>query len=68
MNALEFETEIHDGIVKIPTQYTSWQEKSVRVILLEVENRPTSSKSLKFEACSIKTKSYRFNREQANER
>ena len=68
MNAIEFNTQIHDGIVEIPSQYTSWQNKKVRVILLESEEPLATPPPLKFNAVSLETKNYHFDREQANER
>ncbi|MGR8933948.1 MAG: hypothetical protein ACU837_06100 [Gammaproteobacteria bacterium] len=38
MLAIEFETQTHDGMVEIPAQYLAWQNKKVKVILLDVEN------------------------------
>jgi len=38
MLAVEFQTVIHDGMIKLPENYANWQEKSVKVILLTVED------------------------------
>lgn len=40
MNAIEFETEIHDGMVELPSEYRNWKNKRVRVILLEATDTP----------------------------
>ncbi|OCQ92416.1 hypothetical protein BCD67_07075 [Oscillatoriales cyanobacterium USR001] len=39
MQAIEFKTTIHNGIVTIPTQYShTWEGKIIRVIVLEEDN------------------------------
>lgn len=38
MHAIELETQAHNGIVEIPEQYLTWQNKTVKVILLDTEN------------------------------
>ncbi len=47
MQAIEFKTTIHNGIVTLPSQYSDdWEGKSIRVIVLEdnnTENIPTVS-------------------------
>jgi hypothetical protein len=68
MNAIEFETQTHNGIVEIPPEYQSWQKKTVRVILLEPEEKQSPAKIPRFTAVTLKTKNYRFDRELANER
>lgn len=68
MNAIEFETQTHNGIVEIPPEYQAWQNKTVRVILLEPEEKQSLAKTPRFNAVSLKTQNYRFDREQANER
>ena len=37
MQAIEFEAEVHDGVIKLPKEFSQWSEKSVRVILMEAE-------------------------------
>jgi hypothetical protein len=34
MQAIEFRTQAHDGVIKIPETYQNWFEKSLKVILL----------------------------------
>jgi len=68
MNAIEFDAQICDGVLKVPNQYKAWLSKNVRVILLEPEEQTNTQQSLKFSAITLQTKNYRFNREQANER
>lgn len=68
MNAIEFEAQIHNGVVEIPPQYRTWQNKTVRVILLEPEDSEPAEKPLQFTAASLQTQNYHFDRELANER
>ncbi len=68
MNAIEFDAQICDGVLKVPSQYRTWLGKNVRVILLEPEEQINTQQALKFSAITLQTKNYRFNREQANER
>lgn len=35
MNAIEFEAQMRDGVLKIPKTYQHWNDKHVRVILIE---------------------------------
>jgi hypothetical protein len=38
MQAVEFITEIHDGIIRLPVSLQTWNEKTIKVILLTEEN------------------------------
>ena len=38
MQAVEFITEIHDGIIRLPVSLQTWNEKTIKVILLIEEN------------------------------
>jgi hypothetical protein len=67
MYAIEFETQAHNGIVEIPQQYSAWKNKAIKVILLDSEVSETSM-PVQFNALKLKTKRYRFSREDANER
>lgn len=67
MYAIEFQTQAQNGIVQIPAQYSAWKNKLVKVILLEPETEK-SAQSIQFNAVKLSTKTYRFNREEANER
>jgi len=41
MHAIEFDAVTHNGLLTIPETYRpEWNEKSVRVILMEVEDKP----------------------------
>jgi hypothetical protein len=49
MQAIEFKTTIHNGIVTLPSEYSDdWEGKSIRVIVLEdnnTENAPRESQN-----------------------
>lgn len=67
MQAIEFVSKAHDGVVDLPREYQSWNGKQVRVILLETMSETAKRKTL-FKAATISTRGYRFNRDAANER
>lgn len=70
MQAIEFKTETHNGIIKLPYQFQQWNNKPVKVILLiedEIESIQANDK-YRFDAVALNTKSFHFDREQANER
>lgn len=68
MYALEFYSTIHDGnIIKIPQEYTDKLEKlgqHIKVIILSDEH---SHPLPAFNAVSLQTKGFVFDREYANE-
>lgn len=68
MIAIEFEAQTHNGIVEIPKQYQAWQNKTVRVILLDPVEETTPKTNMSFSAVALDTKGYHFDRDQANER
>ncbi len=65
METIEFETNIKDGIVYIPKKYLQKckSKKAKIVIYLENEKRKKS-----LNAISIKTKNFKFDRQEAHER
>ena len=67
MQAIEFVSKAHDGVVDLPREYQDWNGKQVRVILLEAMSETAKRKTL-FKAATISTRGYRFNRDAANER
>lgn len=67
MQAIEFVSKAHDGVVDLPREHQGWNGKQVRVILLEVMSETAKRKTL-FKAAIISTRGYRFNRDAANER
>jgi hypothetical protein len=44
MQAIEFESKIHNGIIYLPSECHRWAEKLVRVIVLEKETSTTTLK------------------------
>lgn len=67
MQAIEFVSKAHDGVVDLPREQQDWNGKQVRVILMEVSSEATKLKVL-FKAATISTHGYRFDRDAANER
>ncbi len=71
MQAVEFETQIEEGIIKVPSQFLQKSSGSVKVILLYEEKNQEQSVAQNtsiFDQVRLKTKGFRFNREEANER
>jgi hypothetical protein len=73
MQAIEFKTTIHNGTVTIPAEYSpEWEGKTIRVIVLYDEENLAQTveqpKASNFRAVSLKTKGFKFNREEANVR
>lgn len=46
MQAIEFVSKAHDGVVDLPSEYQGWNGKNVRVILLEDVNESAKRKTL----------------------
>ncbi|MCL2860069.1 MAG: hypothetical protein FWF46_05850 [Oscillospiraceae bacterium] len=69
MYAIEFQSKINNGIIQIPIEYQEQikEVKNAKVIVL-TEQVQKVNKSNKFNAMSIKTKGYKFDREAANAR
>jgi len=67
MQAIEFISKAHDGVVDLPRELQGWNGKNVRVILVEAANAASKGKFM-FKAATISTRGYRFNRDAANER
>lgn len=67
MQAIEFVSKAHDGVVDLPREHQAWNGKNVRVILQEAVNEAVKRK-IQFKAATISTCGYRFNRDAANER
>ena len=73
MEAIEFRTVIHKGRVSVPPRYSSrWEGKMMRVIVLDdSEIVPDSSQKTEktmFEAISLNTRGFTFDRDEANAR
>ena len=67
MQAIEFVSKAHDGVVDLPREHQAWNGKNVRVILQEAVNEAVKRK-IQFKAATISTRGYRFDRDAANER
>ena len=46
MQAIEFVSKAHDGVVDLPGERQGWNGKKVRVILLEAENGVAKRKAI----------------------
>ena len=69
MQAYEFNATIQDGIIHIPEQLADENLSWVKVILLaDSVKRTADSRKGKFTAMQLKTKGFKFNREEAHER
>lgn len=74
MKAIEFATNIKNGIIKVPQKYLeSLEDGSFRIIvLIDNPQKTNSRKSLnlknKFKAVKIDTKGFKFDRNEANKR
>jgi len=68
MQAVEFESTINDGIIRIPDEIKDQVGKQVKVILLSKDTGKFQKKSKTFSAISINTKGFVFDRDEANAR
>lgn len=73
MQAIEFKTILQNGIVTLPPEYANqWEGKTIRVLVLDdseqVEESVKPPQTSPFKAISLKTKGFKFNREEANAR
>ncbi len=68
MQAVEFKSKPHDNVVDLPPNLRDWNGRQVRVILLADEGAAHSAKAPAFEAISLKTREFRFDRDEANAR
>jgi len=67
MQAIEFETHTHNGAIELPDQFLPWKDCSVKVIVLITETDLPATDPYAFDAVSLNTKGFRFNREEACE-
>ena len=71
MNAIEFQTTITNSFVQIPN-YAEFENKQVRIIVIDNTNTNTSYDSSKidkvFDKFNLDVNAYTFNRDEANER
>jgi hypothetical protein len=71
MQAFEFKTKFRNGIIKIPEKTGLPPNQEVKVIVLlddVIEQVELEKSSRDFLATRIKTKGFRFNREEVHER
>ena len=74
MQAVEFEANIENGIVRIPEEYRDLQEKKeVRFVVIynnhnEEHKNTIEKKKKKMSAISIDTVGFKFDRNEAHER
>ena len=73
MEAIEFRTVIHKGRVSVPPRYSSrWEGKMIRVIVLDdseiVPDPGQKTEKTMFEAISLNTRGFTFDRDEANAR
>jgi len=69
MNAVEFQSTIRDdGSIFVPREYKDRVGKYVKVILLSGETENDEKEIPDFSSIRIKTKGFKFDREEANER
>ena len=66
MYAVEFETYVTGNVIYLPQKYEGLSGKKLRVIAL-IEEEKTTPK-LEFKAIKIKTKNFKFDRDEANAR
>ena len=68
MQTIEFETQTYNGTIQLPAQFQPWKDCLVKVIILIEETDTPTVAPCAFDAVSLSTKGFRFNREEANER
>lgn len=68
MQAVEFKSKPHDNVVDLPPNLRDWNNRPVRVILLADEEGSPPAISNAFKAISLKTRNFRFDRDDANAR
>jgi len=68
MKAIEFRAKADKGVIEIPEEFRNKLDHEVRVILLWEETEKEYLGKPRFTAVKIKTKGFKFNREEANER
>ena len=69
MYVVEFESNIKNGIIHVPDEYRSFYDNVYAkcfLVIDETKQKPEIKR--KMSAISIDTKTYKFNRDEANER
>lgn len=67
MQAVEFIGKPHDDVLDLPAELHGWNGRWVRVIFLDAENERAAAAPT-FSAVSLKTRDFRFDRDEANAR
>jgi len=74
MQAVEFEADVSNGVIKVPEYYRQTSFQQARIILLfpdlqpqEAKEETMHSKAL-FQSTAIETRNFKFNRDDANVR
>ena len=70
MQAIEFETDARGRIIEIPKEFEAFASKHLKVIISmdeHIDNAPKKS-TQRVSALSIDTRSFKFDREDANAR
>ena len=69
MNAIEFQSTVSDGIIRMPEQYRHRRFVNARVIVLTNSSRATRKKEVHFTDFGLEMPAdYKFNREETNAR
>ena len=68
MKTCEFKASVIDGIIHIPDEYKDVIPNKVTVIILPDEAAEKSNQKYVFDAMSLDTRGFVFDREEANER
>ena len=69
MQTYEFSSIVEDnGIIRIPEQYVHNISSAVKVIVFTNDEIQNNNKRKHFSAIKIKTKGFKFDRDEANER
>jgi len=62
LQAFEFYTTAHDGVIHIPRQYRDKIRSNIKVIVLSGE--PVKAANKEFNAIRLRTKGFKFDREE----
>jgi hypothetical protein len=64
VQTFEFKVKPQECLIKLPPHFQQWDDKQVRIILLIEEiDAPKPKDRYAFDAISLNTKGFRFNRE-----
>lgn len=75
MTVFQFKTTLHNGVLKVPEQYSAlWEGKPIRVTIVDDETNQTPTEQTvkklvrSFQAITLNTSLFKFDRQEANER